>query len=92
VSSRLTALTARRAALQAEVALQRDDTRQSYRTIEASATKVDGVLSAVRRLTPLLLVGGVAALIAVGPARALALVRRGLTFGLYVSQARRLLR
>lgn len=92
MSSHLTALTARRAALQAEVALQRDDLRQAYGTIEAGTAKVDSVVSAARKLTPLLLVAGAAAMIAVGPARALALARRGLTLGLYVSHARRLLR
>jgi DNA-binding XRE family transcriptional regulator len=92
VSSHLTALTARRAALQAEVALQRDDARQAYAAIEAGTTKVDRVVSTARKLTPLLLVAGAAAFIAVGPARALSLARRGLTLGLYVGQARRLLR
>lgn len=92
MSSRLTALTARRAALQAEVALQRDDARQAYVTIEAGAAKVDGAVSTLRRMTPLLLVAGAVAMIAVGPARALSLARRGLTLGLYFSQARRLLR
>jgi hypothetical protein len=92
VSSHLTALTARRAALQAEVALQRDDLRQAYGMIEAGTARVDSFVATARKLTPLLLVAGIAALIAVGPARALALARRGLTLGLYASQARRLLR
>jgi YqjK-like protein len=92
VTSHLAALTARRAALQAEVALQRDDLRQTYGTIEAGTAKVDHVVSTVRKLTPLLLVAGAAAMIAVGPARAFALARRALTLGLYVGQARRLLR
>jgi len=92
VTSRLVALTARRAALQAEIALQRDDAWQAYRDIEQGTTKVDGVVSSVRRLTPLLLVAGAATMIAVGPARALSLARRGLTLGLYFTHARRLLR
>ncbi len=92
MSSHLTALTARRAALQAEVALQRDDLRQTYGTIEAGTARVDSVVATARKLTPLLLVAGAALMIAVGPARALSLARRGLTFGLYFSQARRLLR
>ncbi len=92
MSSHLSALTARRAALQAEVALQRDDLRQAYGAIEGGTTKVDKVVSTARKLTPLLLVAGATVMIAVGPARALSLARRWLTLGLYVSQARRLLR
>lgn len=92
MSSRLAALTARRAALQAQVALERDDAREAYATIETSVARVDRVVDTARRLTPLLVAAGVIGLIAIGPARALALARRGLTLGLYVSQARRLLR
>jgi hypothetical protein len=92
VSSRLRALTAHRAALQAEIALQRDDARQSYAEIEHGIARVDRGILVVQRLAPLLLVAGAAVLIALGPARALALVRRGLTLGLFASHARRLLR
>jgi hypothetical protein len=92
VSSRLRALTAHRAALQAEIALQRDDARQSYAEIEHGTTRVDRGVQVLQRLGPLLLVAGAAGLIALGPARALSLARRGLTFGLFVSHARRLLR
>jgi hypothetical protein len=92
MSSRLVALTARRAALQAQCALDRDDAALAYRDIEQGAAKVDRVVSTVRRLTPVLLVGGAVALLAIGPGRALALVRRGLAVGLYAREARRLLR
>jgi hypothetical protein len=92
VNSRLTALTARRAALQAEVALQRDDARQAYAEIERGAARVDRAVATVRRLTPVLVVVGAIGLLALGPARAVAMLRRGVTFGLFANQARRLLR
>jgi hypothetical protein len=92
MSSRLVALTARRAALQAECALQRDDAALAYGDIEQGVAKVDRVVAGVRRLAPVLLVGGAVALLAIGPARALSLVRRGLAVGLYAREARRLLR
>jgi hypothetical protein len=92
VSSRLVALTARRAALQAECALQRDEAVQAYAEIESGTMRIDRLVGALRRLTPVLVVGGGVVIIALGPARALTLVRRGLTFALYVLQARSLLR
>lgn len=92
MSSRLVALTARRAALQAECALQRDDAALAYGDIELGVAKVDRVVAGVRRLAPVLLVGGAVALLAIGPGRALSLIRRGLAVGLYAREARRLLR
>jgi hypothetical protein len=92
VSSRLVALTARRAALQAECALQRDEAVQAYAEIESGTSRIDRLVGALRRLTPVLVVGGGVVIIALGPARALTLVRRGLTFAWYVLQARSLLR
>ncbi len=92
MNSRLVALTARRAALQAECALQRDDAALAYGDIEQGVAKVDRVVAGVRRMAPVLLVGGAVALLAIGPARALSLVSRGLAFGLYAREARRLLR
>jgi hypothetical protein len=92
VSSRLVALTARRAALQAECALQRDEAVQAYAEIESGTMRIDRLVGALRRLTPVLALGGAVVLIALGPARALTLARRGLTFALYVLQARSLLR
>lgn len=91
MSSRLVALTARRAALQAECALQRDDAAQSYAEIEQGTMRVDRVIGTVRRLTPLLVVAGAGVLLVVGPVRALSLVSRGIALGLYAQQARRLL-
>ena len=92
MNSHLKALTARRAALQAEVALQRDDARQAYAEIERGAARVDRAVATVRRLAPALVVAGAVGLLALGPARARSLMRRGVTLGLYASQARRLLR
>ncbi len=91
MSSRLVALTARRAALQAECALQRDDAAQAYAEIAQGALRADRVIGTVRRLTPLLVVAGAGVLLAVGPARALSLVSRGIALRLYVQQARGLL-
>ena len=91
MSSRLVALTARRAALQAECALQRDDAAQAYAEITQGTMRVDRVIGTVRRLAPLLVVAGAGVLLAVGPARALSLVSRGIALRLYVQQARRLL-
>jgi hypothetical protein len=92
VSSRLVALTARRAALQAECALQRDDAAQAYAGIESGAARVDRVVAVLRRLTPVFVVGGIVVVIARGPARAITLARRGVTLAIYVLQARNVLR
>jgi hypothetical protein len=92
VSSRLVALTARRAALQAECALQRDDAAQAYAGIASGAERIDRVVSVLRRLTPVFIVGGVVVVVALGPARAITLVRRGITFAMYALQARSLMR
>jgi len=91
MTSRLVALTARRAALQAECALQRDDIARTYGEIASGAARVDRAISTVQRLTPLLVVIGAGVLLALGPGRALALLSRGLTLGLYAQKARRLL-
>lgn len=92
MSSRLVALTARRAALQAECALQRDDAAQAYAGIESGAARVDRVVAVLRRLTPMFIVGGVIVVVALGPARAINLARRGVTLAMYALQARSLMR
>jgi hypothetical protein len=53
---------------------------------------VDRVVETVRSFAPVIAVGGVAVLVALGPGRALNLVRRGLAWALYANQALRLLR
>jgi hypothetical protein len=90
MSDRLTELTARRRALQARCALQRDDVKMLYAGIEHRTARVDRVIDVARSLTPLVAVGGVVMLIAMGPHRALLLVRRGLAVALYAVQARRM--
>ena len=92
MNSRLLALTARRTALQGECALQRDEAARAYGEIAGGAARVDRVIGTVRRLTPLLVVAGAGVLLALGPARALSLVSRGLALGLYTQKARSLLR
>jgi len=92
MSSRLVALTARRAALQAECALQRDDAVQAYSGIAQGAERFDRVVAVLRRLTPMLVLGGIVVVVALGPSRAMALTRRGITLAIYALQARSLLR
>jgi len=92
VSSRLVALTARRAALQAECALQRDDAVEAYAGIASGAERIDRVVLVLRRLTPVFIVGGVVVMVALSPSRAIALARRGITLAMYALQARSLLR
>jgi hypothetical protein len=92
MSSRLLALQARRAALQAECALQRDDLQQLHDGIAARAVGVDRTIETVRSLAPVIAIGGVALLVALGPGRAARLVRRGLAWTLYANQALRLIR
>jgi hypothetical protein len=92
MSSRLVALTARRAALQAECALQRDDAVQAYSAIAQGAERIDRVVAVLRRLTPMLVLGGIVVVVALGPARAVVLARRGITLAMYALQARSLMR
>ncbi len=92
MSSRLDALTARRQALQVECAGQRDDMRSVYDGIERSAIRVDRVVDKVRSVGPVVLIGAAALMFALGPGRALRLVRRGMSMALYANQAMRFLR
>lgn len=92
MSARLTALTARRLALQADCAQQRDDIAELYGGIENRATRVDRTIETVRGLAPLVAIGGLAMLLVLGPGRALRLLRRGLAVAVYANQALRILR
>ena len=92
MSSRLDALTARRTALQAECAAQRDDMQLLYGGIEGKLARVDRTIEAVRRLAPVIAAGGIAVLVVLGPGRALGLLRRALSVAVYANQALRLLR
>lgn len=88
MNSRLAALTARRRNLQAECELQRDDVRQLYVGIEHRTERVDHMIDTVRRLAPVVAIGGVVVMLALGPRRVVGLVRRSLTIALYANQAR----
>jgi len=90
MSDRLAELTARRRALQVRCALQREDVQTLYAGIERRTGRVDRVIDVARSLTPLVAVGGVVMVLAMGPHRALLLVRRGLAIALYAMQARRM--
>jgi hypothetical protein len=46
------------------------------------------VVETVRDLAPVIAIGGVVVMFALGPRRVLSLVRRGLTIALYANQAR----
>jgi len=88
MSDRLAELTARRRALQVRCALQREDVQTLYAGIERRTARVDRVIDVARSLTPLVAVGGVVMVLAMGPHRALLLARRGLAIALYSLQAR----
>jgi hypothetical protein len=92
MSSRLEELAARRRVLQARCAEQRGDVGVLYGDIEHVTGRADRVIETVRSLAPVVAVGGIALLFVVGPGRALHLLRRGLTAGLYATQALRLVR
>ena len=89
MNSRLEALTARRKALQARCDLLRGDAELLYGGIEDRTVRVDRTIETVRSLTPIIAIGGLLLLLAMGPQRALHLARRGLTVALYANQARR---
>lgn len=91
MSSRLATLTARRRNLQAECELQRDDVRRVYVGIEQRTVRADRMIEKVRRLAPVIAIAGVVVMLALGPRRALGLVRRSLTIALYANHARRAL-
>jgi hypothetical protein len=92
VNSHLKALTARRTALQAECAAQRDDLHLLYGGIEGRLSRVDRAIESVRRFAPVIAAGSIAVLFVLGPGRAVVLLRRGLSVALYANQALRLLR
>jgi hypothetical protein len=92
MSSRLKALTARRTALQAECAAQRDDMQLLYGGIEGRVARVDRAIVTIRNLAPVIAVGGIAVLVVLGPGRALGLLRQGLSVAIYANHAFRLLR
>jgi len=92
MSTRFERLAARRRLLQAECAIQRGEIGAVQVELEAGAARADHIVAVVRRLTPLLLVAGVVALVVTGPGRALSLGRQALVVALAASRAARLLR
>lgn len=89
MTSRLAALTARRMALQAECERQRGDVRQIYAGIELRTAGVDRAIETVRRFAPVLAIGAVVAVFALGPSRLLHAVGRGFMIAHYSNRARR---
>jgi len=92
MSTRLEQLAARRRLLQLQCAVQRGEIAELQAGIDASAARADHVIAVARRFTPLLLVTGVAIAVAIGPSRALGLVRQGLLAATIANRAARLLR
>lgn len=92
MSTRLEQFTERRRRLQLRCAVQRGEIDELQAGIDASVARADRVIIVARRLTPWLLVAGGVAVVAMGPARALGLVRQGLTVALFANRAVRLLR
>jgi len=92
MSTRLEALTARRRALQDRCARQRGEIGETQASIDAGAARVDHALAVARQLTPLLVVGGIVIVVAVGPGRVWALLRQGLAILPVATRAFRLLR
>ena len=90
MGSGLAAARARRTALQAECAAQRVVLERRLGTLDSGLRPVDRTIEFVHRYGPILAVAGVAALIVVGPRKALRTARRALTLAIYVQQARRL--
>lgn len=92
MSSRLEQLAARRRLLQLQCAVQRGEIGEIQAGIDAGAARADRVIAVVRRLSPLLAVAAVLAVVAVGPARLLGAARSALPVVLVAQRALRLLR
>jgi hypothetical protein len=92
MSTRLEQLAERRHLLQLRCAVQRGDLAETQAAIDAGAARADRVIAVAQRFTPLLLVAGVAVVLAVGPGRALGLVRQGLVAATLANRAARLMR
>lgn len=92
MSTRLELLAARRRLLQLQCAVQRGEIAATQAGIDAGAARADRVIGVAQRFTPLLLVAGAALLLALGPGRALGLVRQGLVAATLANRAARLMR
>ena len=92
MSTRLEALNARRRALQDRCARQRGEIGEAQTAIDAGTARVDHAIAVARQLTPLLVVGGLVIVVAVGPGRVWALLRQGLAILPVATRMLRLLR
>lgn len=92
MSTHLEQLAARRRLLQLRCAVQRGEIAETQAGIDAGAARADRVIAVARRFTPVLLVAGAVIVLAMGPARALGLVRQGLVAATVANRAARLLR
>ena len=92
MSSNLADLTARRVALQEQCAAERAAVADSHSIIRYQANRIDEAIESLRRLTPVLLIGGLVVTVALGPGKAFGLAKRGLRTAFYASQAFRILR
>jgi hypothetical protein len=92
MSAHLEQLAARRRQLQLRCAVQRGEIAGIQAGIDAGAARADRVIAVAQRFTPLLLVTGAAVVLAIGPGRALGLVRQGLLAATVANRAARLLR
>jgi hypothetical protein len=90
MSTRLEQLTEYRRLLQARCAVERGEIEDIHAGIAAGAARADRAIVVVRRFGPWLLVAGVAAVVAIGPGRALGLARQGLSAALFAQRAARL--
>ena len=92
MSTQLEQLAARRRLLQLRCAVQRGEIAEIQAGIDAGAARADRVIATARRFTPLLVVTGAVIVLAIGPGRALGLVRQGLAAATLADRAARLLR
>ncbi len=92
MSARVQELSAQRAFLQARCQRERDEVRRQYLGIEQRTARADRFIESARDYAPVIAIGGLAALLLLGPRRVLRLLRRGLSVALVAGQAMRLLR
>lgn len=92
MSSGLATTTARRMALQARCAAQRDALTRELGAVEDGLRPVDRAIYFVRTFGPPVVVAGVVALIIIGPGKALRVTRNVLAVAPYATQAVRLFR
>jgi hypothetical protein len=92
MSAAHTALVAKRVALTARCAEQRDAIADYGNDIGRGLSPIDRGLGTARSVLPLLAVGGIVALVVSGPGRALRLLRGGLAVALATSDVLSVLR